>query len=607
MFVVVAMLVAMIPMTMLAKNDHDNQGNSEKTITVSVGDIEGGVVSPSSINIKKNSQLKVSNNTLIDSKGSVLFTANVQQEYTDNIEFKYWSKTQDGSDKVSSGEEITSGDGNATVYAIFGEKSAPESKNGFYFGNSTEALEKGVKVEGDDETKLLYYNNSADPSQFSVTVNGKEEKNLLFYALPKSEGTLYVVETEGNTITLSENSPEKGTGFYVGEKQLKKDDIVYKNDVIKFYKEGKHEKFKVTDLQTSEKYQYTATDNYKVTRTDSDKNHGEITLSATAIVVEEPTLVDGPLTYDGTPQDLIDSEGEVESGTLYYAVSDEEPSSNDVWKANAEEIAQIDAGEYTVWYKVVGASGYLNVDPKEIGTITIQKATIVEEDLSLASPDNGEELDYKGETVTPVVELVNKQFATEYLDIVVKDKKGKAVKGGAYLPGTYYVYVGVKDSENFNEIEPICVGSFTIDDVKVVVGDKGKFTEGSDGTLTFKTNGPFNKEAFKDVQTRTTSRYFNGIEVDGFSVDPKAYTVKEGSTLVTLSNDYLKTLRTGKHTITFVYDGGNVTAEATFTVEAAQESPKTADANTTWLWIFLSVLGGLAIIAGAYKTIGSDI
>ncbi len=168
-------------------------------------------------------------------------------------------------------------------------------------------------------------------------------------------------------------------------------------------------------------------------------------------------------------------------------------------------------------------------------------------------------------------------------------KDGEAVEE-AVKPGKYTVRAKVA-SKNF-KAKDVEVGSFVIEEIKFMEGDGSKYVVGSDGTLKFKTNGPYD--------------YFEGVKVDGNTVDPKNYVVEEGSTLVTFKKAYAEKLAAGEHTIQFVYMYNVASPEATFTIEA-KESPKTADANTTWLWILLGTLAGLALIAGAYKVVGSDI
>lgn len=77
---------------------------------------------------------------------------------------------------------------------------------------------------------------------------------------------------------------------------------------------------------------------------------------------------------------------------------------------------------------------------------------------------------------------------------------------------------------------------------KVIEGENSSWIKNTDGTLTFRVNGDFSE--------------FLGIKVDGSWIDSENYIADSGSTVVTLKNEYLKTLSEDKHEITFVYKNG---------------------------------------------------
>ena len=96
------------------------------------------------------------------------------------------------------------------------------------------------------------------------------------------------------------------------------------------------------------------------------------------------------------------------------------------------------------------------------------------------------------------------------------------------------------------------------------------------------------------------------MELDGKTLDEKNYTVKEGSTVVTLKADYVATLSVGEHTIGIVSTNG--TATTTFTVKAKTtvdtdtDSPQTGDNSHMALWIaVLLVSGGAMIVTSIYS------
>ena len=92
---------------------------------------------------------------------------------------------------------------------------------------------------------------------------------------------------------------------------------------------------------------------------------------------------------------------------------------------------------------------------------------------------------------------------------------------------------------------------------RITAGANGVWTKGSETGLTFRANGPLDK--------------FNGLQVDGKTLDSDAYTASSGSTVVTLEPTCLETLTEGKHHLTVLYTDGQ--CGTSFTVQAAEEDP----------------------------------
>ena len=94
---------------------------------------------------------------------------------------------------------------------------------------------------------------------------------------------------------------------------------------------------------------------------------------------------------------------------------------------------------------------------------------------------------------------------------------------------------------------------------------------------------------------------FLKVQVDGKDLDTSDYTVKEGSTIVTLKAEYLETLSVGTHTLAVVSETG--TASTEFTIKAAvvvnddTETPQTGDDSNVILWIALLLLSGGVLCA----------
>ena len=104
----------------------------------------------------------------------------------------------------------------------------------------------------------------------------------------------------------------------------------------------------------------------------------------------------------------------------------------------------------------------------------------------------------------------------------------------------------------YEEIEKISkvVPSPGQEEYKILDGADSSWTQDAHKGLVIRGNGEFSK--------------FKCVKVDGIIVDTKNYTVSEGSTVVTLKEDYLNTLAAGKHTVENVWPDG--LASTTFTV-----------------------------------------
>lgn len=103
-------------------------------------------------------------------------------------------------------------------------------------------------------------------------------------------------------------------------------------------------------------------------------------------------------------------------------------------------------------------------------------------------------------------------------------------------------------------------------DYEILDGANTSWEQNSDGSLSIRGSGAISK--------------FVGVKVDGNLVDVKNYTVKEGSTIVTLKADYLNILSVGNHTFEIIWTDG--TASTRFTVsksDSGSDEPKDNDGN----------------------------
>lgn len=101
---------------------------------------------------------------------------------------------------------------------------------------------------------------------------------------------------------------------------------------------------------------------------------------------------------------------------------------------------------------------------------------------------------------------------------------------------------------------------------KILDGANSDWKQNTEETITIRGNGNFSK--------------FVGVKIDGNTIDAKNYTAKEGSTIIILTTDYLKTLSIGTHTFEIVWTDGS--ASTNFTVsknDSGSETPKDDDKN----------------------------
>ena len=82
------------------------------------------------------------------------------------------------------------------------------------------------------------------------------------------------------------------------------------------------------------------------------------------------------------------------------------------------------------------------------------------------------------------------------------------------------------------------------------------------------------------IRVNCEVEYFLDVMVDGKTVDPKYYTVKSGSTIVTFTKEFLDSLSVGDHEVKFLFTNGTAKATITVVEKKAQET-KPADKDKT--------------------------
>ena len=139
---------------------------------------------------------------------------------------------------------------------------------------------------------------------------------------------------------------------------------------------------------------------------------------------------------------------------------------------------------------------------------------------------------------------------------------------------TYTIGVTDRDCNGFKYrcVLSNAAGSVTTDTVvltvqyQIIEGANGSWNQNTDGgSLRIRGNGEFSK--------------FQNVKVDGNIIDSKNYTVSEGSTIIELHADYLKTLSEGSHTFEIVWTDG--AAGTSFTVARNTSGSNNTGSNNT--------------------------
>lgn len=290
------------------------------------------------------------------------------------------------------------------------------------------------------------------------------------------------------------------------------------------------------------------------------------------------------------------------------------------------ETAPTNAGTYKVILSVAEGKNYTATEI-EAGTLTIEKADLTVEDVT-------EFFEYtkKGEQTINLAELV--PGARSYTPDAFTNDNG-IVSGDITIDATGLMKFALSEltkhnidkkvtvpvtitSENYKDVR-VNVIIYISPEYRIIDGANSSWTQNTDGTVVIRGNGEFSR--------------FHAVKVDGKVIDPANYAAKEGSTIITLKAEYLKTLATGSHTFAIVWnngiagtnftvaantsgnnsgnnsnnndsdnsgnnDSGNTAGAAANTAAASAQEldkvPATGDASGIWLTLFVISLTGLA-------------
>ena len=290
-----------------------------------------------------------------------------------------------------------------------------------------------------------------------------------------------------------------------------------------------------------------------------------------------------------------------ESGlkSVRYFVSDKEITDfeNVEWSEYKDPFAINPDGKYIVYVKAldkVGNAKIISSDSFVIDSLAPQTnitngKTYCSAFEATVSDDNIDFIELNGERVTPLNGKITVSPKSGKQTLKAQDKSGNVTEleftvndGHVYDEGkiTTEPTAAKEGVKTFTCVH--CKDSYTepVAKIKPVIidGMNGKFIRNKSEELSFRSDA-----ALAD---------FLNVAVDGKVIDSKYYTTAEGSTIVRLSEEYLRTLSDGSHTLDIISLSG--TASTTFTIEAKSStdgtlSPKTGFVKDNALWLIILI------------------
>ena len=292
-------------------------------------------------------------------------------------------------------------------------------------------------------------------------------------------------------------------------------------------------------------YTGTATTTWKITRATPALDNFDVT----------PDLSQKQ-TYDGKPKEVTakTKNGVIDMGDVTVCY---EGTSGTTYPRS--ETAPTNAGIYKVILSVVEGKNYTKAEIVA-GTLTIEKADLTVEDvteffeytktgaqtINIANLVPGAR-SYALGTATGDIGVLSEAItidATGLIEFALSKLTTANIDNKVIVPVTI-------TSENYKDVT-VNVIIYISPEYRIIDGANSSWTQNTDGTVVIRGNGEFSK--------------FHAVKVDGKVIDRTNYDAKEGSTIITLKAEYLKTLSTGSHTFAIVWNNG--IAGTNFTVAA---------------------------------------
>ena len=212
------------------------------------------------------------------------------------------------------------------------------------------------------------------------------------------------------------------------------------------------------------------------------------------------------------------------------------------------------------------------------GTLTVTKYPLTLTAVSDEKVYDGKALNNKSVKATALANS-NHSLSADY---EVFDSNGNTIKNGPVDPGVYTKKVSnVKITSGSTDV----TANYDITMVDGTLKITGSSGESSRATTTTAYYG-------NTFTIRSDAPYaeFKYLLIDGAKVPTDNYTVKEGSTIITLKSSYIQSLKSGGHNYTIVSASKQV--DGSFNVSKA---PKTGDGASMIVWIILLLLAAVAV------------
>lgn len=304
--------------------------------------------------------------------------------------------------------------------------------------------------------------------------------------------------------------------------------------------------------------------------------------------------------YDGSAHvATTETEGTAEGltfqiGTISYSGKDTEGT------AYSGSTGPVDAGSYTatVTVNVGNSTAKISCD------FVIQPKPIPVEELEVTEPsgitDNLTDLEEimlnKGDKVDLCIaggEVEGAKFVYSIDGETYSDSIPTASK-----PGEYTVYYKLQSDKNHS-----LFGNLSGTITTLVMNYA--FTEGEDSSWDMTSDDTFTFVAKRSREDGVTIDNFVSIAMDDEVIDEANYSKEPGSVKITLTNEYLKTLKEGDHSVKLSFDEGNgltYELETTFTVKGSS-APQTGEYAGTIILVIsaLMVAAGTAFVIKARK------